>query len=75
MIECIYGNCAAGCNKEPVQAVVAQVIVRYSGFANVVGNYGNAVGSVGCGARCRTRVSNIQSMYSKENSHDCMRNM
>ena len=32
MIVCLYGNCAAGCNQEPVQAIVAQVVSRYSGL-------------------------------------------
>ena len=41
LIVCTYGSCAAGCNQEPVQALVAQVVSRYSGFANVVENYGN----------------------------------
>ena len=35
MIVCIYISCAASCHKEPVQAVVAQVVSRYSEFANV----------------------------------------
>ena len=50
MIVCLYGSCAAGCNLEAVQAVVAQVVLRYSGLAVVVGNYGNPGGSVGDGA-------------------------
>ena len=49
MIVCIYGSCAAGCNKKPVEAVVAQVVSEYSGFFNVVGNPGNPGGSVGSG--------------------------
>ena len=35
-IVCIYGSCAADCNQEPVQAVVAQVVLRHGGFANVL---------------------------------------
>ena len=49
MIVCIYGSCAAGCNQEPVQAVVAQVS-RFSGFANVVGNDKNPGGPIVGGA-------------------------
>ena len=30
MIVCLHGSCAAGCNQEPVQAIVAQVVFRYS---------------------------------------------
>ena len=47
MIVCMYDSFAAGCNREPVQTVVAQVVSRYSGFAIVVGNYRNPGGSVG----------------------------
>ena len=36
--------------QEPVQAIMAQVVSRYSGVANVVRNYGNPDGSLGCGA-------------------------
>ena len=28
----IYGSCVADCDQEPVQAVVAQVVSRYSGW-------------------------------------------
>ena len=32
MIVCLYGNCVAGCNQEPVQTIVAQAVSRYSGW-------------------------------------------
>ena len=41
MIVCIYDICAAGCNQELVQAVVAQVDIA---VANVVDN--NVAGSI-----------------------------
>ena len=79
MIVCLYDNCATGCNKVPVEAVVV-VTSRYSGFAIVAWNYGNPGGSVGGGARCGTRihvniyvhihVNIVQFMYGTENCHD-----
>ena len=50
MIVCKYGRFAAGCNQEPVQAVVAQIVSRYSGFPNVVGNDKNPGGPIVGGA-------------------------
>ena len=50
MIVCIFGSCAANCNQELVQAIVAQVVSRCSRFADVVGNYKNPSGPVVGGA-------------------------
>ena len=41
MTVCTYGSRAAGCNQEPMRAVVAQVVSRYTGPANVEGNHMN----------------------------------
>lgn len=56
MILCIYGSYAAACNQEPVLAEVAQVVSRYNGFANVVGNCRNPDGL----SHMRTAVIYVQ---------------
>ena len=44
VIVSIYDSCAAGCNQEPVHAVVAQVVSRCNGFANAVQDDGRPGG-------------------------------
>ena len=48
MIVRVYGSCAAGCNQEPVQAIVAQVVSQY--IVIVVNDDGSPNGPVGSGA-------------------------
>ena len=56
MFVCIYGSCAAGCNREPVLTVVKPVVSRYGGLAYVVGNCRKYGGTIVGVARCCTMI-------------------